>query len=48
MYKNKSRDSSKFKHCSLLQLYHKLNDLSYAVGYYSYTHPCVTYKRNLF
>jgi len=38
MYKNNSRDSSRFKGCSLLQLHRKLKDLSSAIGYYSYTH----------
>ena len=37
MYKNNSRNSSKFKCCSPLQLSCKLKDLSFAVGYYSYT-----------
>jgi len=37
MYKNNSRDSSKFKGCSPLKLHCKLKDLSTAVGYYSYT-----------
>ena len=36
-YKNNSRDSSKFEGCSPLQLHRKLKDLSFAVGYYSYT-----------
>ena len=38
MYKNNSRNSSKFNDCSPLQLYRKLKDLSSAIGYYSYTH----------
>jgi len=38
MYKNNSRDSSKFKGCSPLQLHRKLKDMSSAVDYYSYTH----------
>ena len=37
MYKNNSRNSSKFKDCSPLQLYRNLKDLSTAIGYYSYT-----------
>ena len=37
MYKNNSRDSSKFKSCSPLQLYRKLKMNCSAVGYYSYT-----------
>jgi len=37
MYKNNSRDFSKSKSCSPLQLHRKLKDLSYAIGYYSYT-----------
>lgn len=37
MYKNNSRDSSKFKGCNPLQLHRKLKDLSSEVGYYSYT-----------
>jgi hypothetical protein len=39
MYKNNSRDSSKFKGCSPLQLHHKMKTLSSAIGYYSYTEP---------
>ena len=38
MYKNNSRDSSKFKGCSSLQLSCNLKVWSSAVGYYSYTH----------
>ncbi len=38
MYKNNSRDSSKFKGCSPFQLFRKLKDLCFAVGYYSYTY----------
>ncbi len=37
MYKNNSRDSSKLEDCSPLQHYRKLEDLSSANGYYSYT-----------
>jgi hypothetical protein len=37
MYKNNSRDSSKFKRCNLLQLHRKLKKLSSEIGYYSYT-----------
>ena len=37
MYKNNSRDSSKFKGCSPLQLLCNLTDLKPATGYYSYT-----------
>ncbi len=37
MYKNNSRNSSKFKDCSQLQLFCKLKDFSSEVGYYSYT-----------
>jgi len=36
MYKNNSRNSSKIKDCSPLQLSCKLEDLSSAIGYYSY------------
>jgi len=44
MYKNNSRNSSKFKDCSPLQLYRKLKDLSTAIGYYSYTNRWQTLK----
>jgi hypothetical protein len=37
MYKNNSRDSSKFKGCSPLQLTCKLTGKCNEVGYYSYT-----------
>jgi hypothetical protein len=37
MYKNNSRDSSKFKGCSPLQLLCNLTGMKHAVGYYSYT-----------
>ena len=37
MYKNNSRDSSKFKVCSPLQLSSNLISMEPAVGYYSYT-----------
>ena len=37
MYKNNSRDSSKFKACGPLQLSCKLIGLKPAVSYYSYT-----------
>ena len=37
MYKNNSRDSSKFKGCSPLQLSCNLTGKCHAVGYYSYT-----------
>jgi len=36
MYKNNSRNSSKFKGCSPLQLHRKLKGWSYATGYYTY------------
>ncbi len=36
-YKNYSRNSCKFNDCSPFQLHRKLKDLSFAVGYYSYT-----------
>jgi len=44
MYKNNSRDSSKFKGCSPLQFYYNLKDLSLTFGYYSYTHRCSSFK----
>ena len=44
MYKNNSRDSSKFKGCSPLQLSCNLTSKCNAVGYYSYTD--VTCKAN--
>ena len=37
MYKNNSRDSSKFKGCSPLQLSCNLTGKCHAIGYYSYT-----------
>ena len=37
MYINNSRDSSKFKGCSPLQLSCCLKGMKTAVGYYSYT-----------
>ncbi len=37
MYKNNSRDGSKFKGCSPLQLYCNLTREKLAIGYYSYT-----------
>lgn len=45
MYKNNSRNSSKFKGCSPLQLHRKLKDLSSAVSYYSYTERCAPRDR---
>jgi len=41
MYKNNSRDSSKFKGCSPLQLSCNLTGKCHAVGYYSYTNRYV-------
>ena len=38
MYKNNSRDSSKFKGYSSLQLCGKLKVTCHVVGYYSYTY----------
>lgn len=37
MYKNNSRDSSKFKGCSPLQFLCNLTEMKPAIGYYSYT-----------
>jgi len=37
MYKNNSRNSSKFKGCSPLQLLYNLIGKCHAIGYYSYT-----------
>ena len=48
MYKNNTRDGSKYKHFSPLQLYRKLKDLSTATGYYSYTHRQTAQKLNSF
>jgi len=45
MYKNNSRDSSKFKGSSPLQLYRKLKDLSSEIGYYSYTTRYEQFKK---
>jgi len=41
MYKNNSRDISKYKGCSPLQLSGNLTGTCHAVGYYSYTNRCV-------
>ena len=38
MYKNNSRDSSKFKGCSPLQRSCNLTGKCHAIGYYSYTY----------
>ncbi len=38
MYKNNSRESSKFKGYNQLQLSCNLTGKCHAVGYYSYTH----------
>jgi len=38
MYKNNSRNSSKFKGCSPLELSCNLTGKCHAVGYYSYTY----------
>jgi hypothetical protein len=40
MYKNNSRDSSKLKGRSPLQLLCALTGKYHAVGYYFYTHRC--------
>ena len=45
MYKNNSRDSSKFKGCSPLQLFYNLTGKCHAVGYYSYTNRCMPCKK---
>jgi len=46
MYKNNSRNSSKFKGCSPLQFCCNLTGKCHAVGYYSYTHRYAQYKKN--
>lgn len=46
MYENNSRDSSKIKGCSPLQLSCKLKDLSPAVGYYSFANPYKQAEKN--
>ncbi len=38
MYKNNSRDDSKFNHCSPLEHSRSLIEMKPAIGYYSYTH----------
>lgn len=43
MYKNISRNSSKFKGYSLFQLSCSLTGMSYVIGYYSYIYRCVAY-----
>ena len=45
MYKNNSRDSSKFKGCSPLQLSCILTGLKPAIGYYSHTSPLANMLR---
>ena len=44
MCKNNSRDSSKFKGCSPLQLISDLKGRYHAIGYYSYTEPLAPIK----
>lgn len=44
MYKNNSRNSSKFKGCSPLQLLCNLTRKFHVVGYYSYTKRCGALK----
>jgi len=39
LFKNNSRDSSKFKDCSPLQLSCDLIGMKQTIGYYSYTEP---------
>ena len=46
MYKNNSRDNSKFKGYSPLQLSCNLTGKCHAIGYYSYTNRCKTLKLN--
>ena len=45
MYKNNSRDNSKFKGCSPSQLSCDLTGKCYAVGYYSYTNRSLSKMR---
>ena len=45
MYKNNSRDSSKFEGLSSLQLSCKLTGKCHAAGYYSYTNRCMPFKK---
>jgi len=47
MYKNNSRDNSKFKGCSPLQPFCNLTGKYHAVGYYSYTRRCATLEQKL-
>lgn len=46
MYKNNSRDSSKFKGCSPLQFSCNLTGKYHANGYYSYTQRYRAFKKN--
>jgi hypothetical protein len=46
MYKNNSRDSSKFNGCSPLQLLYNLTGMKPAIGYYSYTKRWQQAKKN--
>ena len=45
MYKNNSRDSSKFKACSPLQLSCNLTGMKPVIGYNSYTNRCAAYNQ---
>jgi hypothetical protein len=45
MYKNNSRDSTKFKSCSPLQLLCNLTGTKPAIGYYSYTNRYRAFKK---
>jgi hypothetical protein len=46
MHKNNSRNSSKFKGCSPLQVSCNLTGKCYAVGYYSYAKRCTPFKKS--
>jgi len=48
MYKNNSRESSKFNVCSPLQLHRKLKVWSSSIGYYSYTYRWVVIEKKDF
>jgi hypothetical protein len=48
MYKNNSRDSSKYKSCSPLKLSCNLTEKYHVVGYYSYTNRQTAQKLTFF
>ena len=47
MYKNNSRNSTKFRDFSSLQVCSKLKNSSSVIDYYSYTHRCTPFEKNI-